>query len=198
LSEDTRQAILVAARSCFASSGFERATNQDIAAAAGVTAAAMYRYFESKPDLYIAVVRDAMGEILPGIRRALANAAGVKAAFRSLLQLAAPAEDDAQSALRFLAGVPTEMQRHPQVAKRMLADPGEIFGAVTELVAAGVRSGEISKDKVQRTISVMIATMMGMSAYANTLGPELGSEAVLGFIDLIECRLFERSRPRDG
>jgi AcrR family transcriptional regulator len=184
---------LIAARSCFASVGFERATNQDIAAAAGVTAAAMYRYFDSKPDLYIAVVRDAMREILPGIRAALTNAPGVKAAFRSLLQLVAPANPSAQSAMRFLAGVPAEMQRHPQVAKRMLADPGEIFAAVTELVAAGVRSGEISRDKTQRTVSVMIATMMGMSAYANTLGPELGSEAILGFIDLIENRLFSPS-----
>jgi AcrR family transcriptional regulator len=184
---------LIAARSCFASVGFERATNQDIAAAAGVTAAAMYRYFDSKPDLYIAVVRDAMREILPGIRAVLTNAPGVKAAFRSLLQLVAPANPSAQSAMRFLGGVPAEMQRHPQVAKRMLADPGEIFAAVTELVAAGVRSGEISRDKTQRTVSVMIATMMGMSAYANTLGPELGSEAIAGFIDLIENRLFSPS-----
>ncbi len=29
-----------------------------------------------------------------------------------------------QSAMRFLAGMPNEMQRHPQVAKRVLADPG--------------------------------------------------------------------------
>ena len=72
----------------------------------------------------------------------------------------------------------------------MLADPGEIFVAVNELVAAGIRAGEISSEKAQRAVSVMIATLMGLSAYTSTLGPELGSEAQQGFIELLEHRLF--------
>lgn len=190
LSEDTRQSILGAARKCFARVGFERATNRDIAAAAGVTAAAMYRYFDSKPDLYEAVVRDAMAEIVPRVRSAIAGASGLRSAFRVLLQVAGTLDAREQSAARFLAGIPNEMQRHPQVAKRVLADPGEIFVAVNELVAAGIRSGEISSDKAPRAVSVLIAMLMGLSAYTNTLGHELGGEATQGFIDLLENRLF--------
>ena len=190
LSDDTRKSILIAARDHFARVGFERATNRDIAAAAGVTAAAMYRYFDSKPELYDAVVRDAMSEIVPRVRGALASAPGLRAAFRSLLQVAGTMDGREQSAMRFLAGMPNEMQRHPQVAKRVLADPGEIFVAVNELVAAGIRAGEISSDKAQRAVSVMIATLMGLSAYTSTVGVELGSEAQQGFIDLLESQLF--------
>lgn len=190
LSEDTRQAILSAARECFARVGFERATNRDIAAAAGVTAAAMYRYFDSKPELYEAVVRDAMAVIVPRVRRAIAAASSLRGAFRALLQVVGTMDASEQAAARFLAGMPNEMQRHPEVATRVLADPGEIFVAVNELVAAGIRSGEISRDRAQRAVSVLIATLMGLSAYTNTLGPELGSEATQGFIDLLENRLF--------
>jgi len=61
---------------------------------------------------------------------------------------------------------------------------------VTRVVEAGVRSGEIARGSAQRTVSVMIATFMGVSAYANTLGPALGEQAVAGFTDLLDGRLL--------
>jgi AcrR family transcriptional regulator len=189
-SEDTRAAILTAARASFARVGFERATNQDIAAAAGITAAALYRYFDSKLDLYVAVVHDAMSEILPRILTAMTNATGLKGAFRALLQMTNTASDNQRSATQFLAALPNEMKRHPEVSQRVLADPGEIFDAFNALVAAAVRRGEIAKDNEQRAVSVIIATLMGASTYANTVGHALGAEAIEGFIDLIDGRLF--------
>lgn len=189
-SEDTRAAILKAARACFARVGFERATNQDIAAAAGITAAALYRHFDSKLDLYVAVVHDAMSEILPRTRAAIAATDSLKAAFRELLHMADSASAHERSATQFLAALPSEMKRHPEVSQRVLAHPGEIFDAFNELVAGAVRRGEITKDKEQRAVSVIIATLMGASAYANTVGHALGAEAIAGFIELIDGLLF--------
>jgi AcrR family transcriptional regulator len=196
-SEDTRASILVAARACFARVGFERATNQDIAAAAGITAAALYRHFDSKPELYVAVVREATAEILPRVQSAIEGAAGIKAVFRALLELVDRFDAGERSAAQFLAGLPNEMIRHPDVARRVLADPGAIFAAFNAVVAAGVRAGEIPKAKQQRATSVIIATMMGASAYTNTVGPALGAEAIAGFIDLIDNDLFRPSRRAD-
>lgn len=55
LSPDTQRArrehILDAAETCFARSGFHRCTIQDICKEAGVSAGALYLYFESKEDL---------------------------------------------------------------------------------------------------------------------------------------------------
>jgi AcrR family transcriptional regulator len=193
--EQTRKNILLAARECFARLGFERATNRDIASAAGVTAAAMYRYFDSKPELYIAVVRDASAQLVPRLRAAIASQAGSRASLRELIVQRASALDRNQlQAIRFLSAIPLEMQRHPEVAQRMLADPGEVYVLINELVTAGVRSKEIPRDKPDRVVAMTIAVLMGLSMYANTLGEEAGKLAFEGFIDLFDGRLFNRTR----
>jgi AcrR family transcriptional regulator len=189
-SEQTRERILLAARECFARVGYERATNQEIAAAADVTAAAMYRHFESKGALWAAVVRECNAEMTPMLRGAIEGATGIAAALRAMIAEALKTTDRVLTAARFLALVPVEMQRHPELKTRILSDPGEVFTVLTSLVDGSVQRGEIAPEKAQRLLSTIISAMMGISAYADTLGPEYGEHAALGFIDLIDGRLF--------
>ena len=53
--------IVAAAYEVFAEKGFAAARLDDIAAAAGVSKGALYLYFETKQDIFEAVVRDAVG-----------------------------------------------------------------------------------------------------------------------------------------
>ncbi len=53
---DRRQQILREAMRCFASNGFRGTTTREIAAAVGITEAALYRYFPSKQSLYDAII----------------------------------------------------------------------------------------------------------------------------------------------
>jgi AcrR family transcriptional regulator len=192
LSELTRKNILTAARDCFAQMGFERATNRDIAAAAGVTAAALYRYFDSKAALYAAAVRDNLAGQVPRLRRAVESAPSVRAAFGALLRTAVDERQLATS--RFLSGVPMEMQRHPEVARCMLADPGEVYAVVRTAVENGVRNGEIPREKMERAVALVIASLMGISSYTNTLGARQGEQAVAGLLDLLDGQLFVATR----
>ena len=66
----TRAAILAAARQAFSSNGYDRVGVRDIAAAAGVTAALVNRYFGSKRHLFAEAVLDTRGvrELLAGDR----------------------------------------------------------------------------------------------------------------------------------
>ena len=61
---DRREQILREAMRCFASNGFRGTTTREIAAAVGITEAALYRYFPSKQSLYDAIV-DARISALP-------------------------------------------------------------------------------------------------------------------------------------
>ena len=54
--EDRRDQILEAALEVFAEKGFDRATNKDIARAAGITPGLIYHYFKSKKEVLLEAV----------------------------------------------------------------------------------------------------------------------------------------------
>ena len=58
--EDTRARIMSAAAELFAAQGFDATSTQTIAAASGITVAAIYRHVPSKADLLVAVARHAL------------------------------------------------------------------------------------------------------------------------------------------
>jgi AcrR family transcriptional regulator len=55
--QDTRQAILTAARAAFADLGYDRASIRTIATGAGVDPALVHHYFGTKEDLFLATVQ---------------------------------------------------------------------------------------------------------------------------------------------
>ena len=54
--EQRRQAILAGATQAFARAGFAATSMSDVASASGITQLIVYRHFESKADLYRAVL----------------------------------------------------------------------------------------------------------------------------------------------
>ncbi len=57
----TRAALLRAAGRVFAEHGYHRATLEDVTAAAGVSKGALYHYFPSKEQLFLALLEDRLG-----------------------------------------------------------------------------------------------------------------------------------------
>lgn len=55
---DRRQQILAAALRVFATKGFHKATNRDIAEEAGISAGLIYWYFKDKEDLFFSIIRE--------------------------------------------------------------------------------------------------------------------------------------------
>jgi len=64
--------ILVVAQRLFASNGYEATGIVDIARAAGVTRPVVYKHFESKEAIYLAVLREARRELMVELTRAIA------------------------------------------------------------------------------------------------------------------------------
>lgn len=56
VADDRRDQILAAALAVFAEKGFDRATNRDIARAAGITPGLIYHYFKSKKDVLLEAI----------------------------------------------------------------------------------------------------------------------------------------------
>ena len=68
-SAETRERILRAACERFAAAGYGRARNQEIAAAAGLTSAALYHYYDSKAELFAAAWRHGLALVHAGLPR---------------------------------------------------------------------------------------------------------------------------------
>jgi AcrR family transcriptional regulator len=59
-SAERRGQILLEAARCFSTRGFRGTTTRDVAAAVGITEAALYRYFPSKEAVYVALLDERM------------------------------------------------------------------------------------------------------------------------------------------
>ena len=59
-----REEIVLAAAGAFAKKGFRATTMNEIAAAAGYTAASLYTYFKSKDEIFVALFQQLVGEML--------------------------------------------------------------------------------------------------------------------------------------
>jgi AcrR family transcriptional regulator len=197
-SEATRARILAAARVCFARTGYSATTNKQIADDAGVTAAAIYLYFESKTALYLAAVQDANEQLVVHYRQAIAQTSTLRDGFRAVLTTSAKLHQRDPSLSAFLSALPIEMQRHPEVARAIIEKPSEVVGVIQEMVDAGVRSGEIARAIAPTVLSTFVACAMGFSLFFGAVDGSRPVEMVDVFIALLDGELFAEGTPRRG
>ncbi|MFC8681990.1 TetR/AcrR family transcriptional regulator [Microbacterium ureisolvens] len=72
-SDERRRQIIEAALAVFGARGYEGATTDEVARAAGVSQPYVVRLFGSKENLFLAAIDDALGQMLAGFRAALAD-----------------------------------------------------------------------------------------------------------------------------
>src|SRR5882672_1864141 len=77
--------ILEAARKVFARKGFELATVDDVAEAAGVAKGTLYLYFRSKRDIYLAALRRGVLDLNQETARLVAASPTLEAKLRAFI-----------------------------------------------------------------------------------------------------------------
>lgn len=86
VSEFRRGEILAAARKVFAVSGFNEATMDDIASAAGIAKGTVYLYFSAKKDIYLAALKQGLTELRDRTRTNMNAADGIQARLRAFVR----------------------------------------------------------------------------------------------------------------
>ena len=117
-SAETRERIIDTARAAFASGGYDASTNRDLAAGVGITAGALYHYFGSKLDLYLAVHDDVQERVYGQFNQAAAAADGFLERFDAVLDTAHELNEQDPTLAAFLGVVRSDMRRHPEIAAR--------------------------------------------------------------------------------
>ena len=158
----TRRKLLRAAERIFARDGFEAARLEDIAAAAGYTRGAFYANFDSKEELFMALLEDV-------VQRKIADV-------RALMAQAKSPEKQAAALRDYYAGVATQRRwalifmeyklfaiRHPEVRARLQS-------RVRRLRAPGIEILKNLASALERRTAVASNTAaIAMGALSNAL-----------------------------
>ena len=142
-SSDTKRAILDSARRLFAERGYGAVTNKDVAAAAGITPAALYHYVDSKLDLYVRVHRDIQRQVYGRFVEAVQCADTFAGQFEAVLEAAHELNGEDPSLAMFIGTVRIDMRRFPEIAERLATAAADRDRFFTDIVDVGIASGEV-------------------------------------------------------
>ncbi len=151
----TRQRLLVAARQLALERGAARLTTKTIAYAAGVTEATLFKYFPTKDDLLLAVVR----EHLPAFRAATAaEQAGTRTVQEHLEAVAHAALDYYRALVPLSALVLSDARLLDQQRTALAGTPGPrgAYEHVAEYLAAEQRLDRIHTDRDPLTLAALL------------------------------------------
>lgn len=189
--EDTLARILPVARRHFAEKGFAQATFKDIGAEIGVTHAALYSYFPSKQALYLATFADTQSLLLPKYLAAIAAATTLRERITGILMASAEEHDRDSSVTGFLAAVPIEIRRHPELHDALVGSNNEVLTALETIFTEAQAKGEIRKDvAASDLVSALFGGGVGVALFQYGLQAPL-TDAMKVFVALIEASLFQ-------
>jgi AcrR family transcriptional regulator len=168
--EAKRAEIVAAARRCFSRDGFHQTSMPDIAAAAGVSAGAPYRYFASKEEIILTIAGDAFRLIFEPVERLAAGAATPSVADLVAAALGALNVATVTDAAGHAVPVQELLRCAVQTWSELLRDD-----AVRARALAGFES-------VHRSIADALRRGQAVGAVAPDVEPEHGARVVMGLL----------------
>lgn len=162
--------ITAAALACFTERGFAATRLDDIAERAGVTRGTLYLYFESKEELFKAVVRSSIGPVLSHVKDMVEDETAPSPARLRQVLLAIPAAvlNSPVSALPKL--VLSEASNFPEIAAFYL---DEVVHPAKALIAGllhrGIARGEFRAVDVENTVLCAIAPFLLSAVWRHSL-----------------------------
>ncbi|MEU2376361.1 TetR/AcrR family transcriptional regulator [Streptomyces misionensis] len=194
--EAKRAEIVAAARRCFARGGFHQTSMPDIAAAAGVSAGAPYRYFASKEEIILAIAADAFRLIFEPMEQ-VAVAADAPSlgdlAAASLQALAAETVTDAagqvvpvEELLQCVVQTWSELLRNDGLHARALEGFERVRRSIADALRRGQAAGAVQTVDPESGARVLIGLLHGflLQRVAFGLTDTTGfNDAVRGLLD---------------
>lgn len=161
-SERSHDALLAAARLHFARRGFGPANVREIAEAAGYTTSTLYHYFTDKQGLYVEVYRDAERRIADAYRPVVDGPGSRQERLLALLDAAIALHRVDESVPLFMASVPLDIRRHPELGAVIREMPIDTPAILTRLVSGASTPKALA--------SLLMSVTMGMALTAGEGG----------------------------
>ncbi|MBT4521630.1 MAG: TetR/AcrR family transcriptional regulator [Halieaceae bacterium] len=167
--EQRRQQILKCATRIFAQSNFKAATSKQIAAEVGISEAAVFNYFATKKDIFLAIIDHVNARILAGWEQQIAEGGTVSSILRDMgvSYLSAITEHPDELKVQFQAVSEID---DPAIAERLRQHHQSYVDMVQELVTRGVAAGEFPPQTPTRAIAYMFDSLGVFANLMNLLG----------------------------
>ncbi len=166
-SADTWRSIIDNARRLFAVRGYGGVTNKELAAASGITTAALYHYVESKLDLYVAVHRDMQQRVYGRFVEAVEASETFLGQFEGLLEAAHVMNVEDHTLALFVGTVRSDMRRFPEIADRLARADAARDDFFVGIVDTGVATGEIRVEDRERMAEFIRVMLIGLTEGAS-------------------------------
>uniref|UniRef100_A0AAU1M2R0 TetR/AcrR family transcriptional regulator n=1 Tax=Streptomyces sp. NBC_00148 TaxID=2903626 RepID=A0AAU1M2R0_9ACTN len=177
--EQTRRRIMIVAAEYVAEVGYANATMKDIAGRAGITGAAIYRYFPSKKELVATILHATVDSILRRLDEATQFPGTLQERFVALLEESLACMREYPSATRLNEAVQMEAGRHPEFGEALAARQLAEEKLYTRLIDDAVRNGELADDVDRQALSDMLTSFTwGLTHLAATVSPERHAAAI--------------------
>jgi AcrR family transcriptional regulator len=189
--ETTLARLLPVSRRQFAEKGYAQTTFKDVGREAGMTHAALYAYFGSKADLYLATLTDTQQLLLPAYQQAIAEGSNLRERITGIMMASAAAHDRDSTITGFLAAVPIEIRRHPELNTALAQQGSAIFQALTTMFDEAKQRGEIiATASTQQLIYAFLGGGVGVALFQYGMQGESLTDAMAVFVAMIEGKIF--------
>jgi AcrR family transcriptional regulator len=158
---DTSKLILDEAERQFADMGYAMTTNKTVADACGLTTAALYHYFGTKPALYAAVSAQVHPSMLAAFEQTLTDTPpSFRARMKAILDASVQLHHQRPSLAGFVMGGPVEARRHPELRPIVDHHFSRIESLVDTLVADARARGELLVDSATEDVVGMVMSVL--------------------------------------
>ncbi|UCH78953.1 MAG: TetR/AcrR family transcriptional regulator [Candidatus Coatesbacteria bacterium] len=183
-----RQEILEAARAVFSARGYEGATLDEVAREAEFAKGTLYSYFDSKADLFAALVEREFEHVTERVKEVLAGESepvrGVRAVIRVLLEFFESRSDFFRAAMALRdTGQREEVERIRATVKKKVDELGDIIGA---RLADGIRDGHFKEYDARFLGFLLLGIVHNYSVCAIKHG---GDESLVSGADML-CDIY--------
>jgi AcrR family transcriptional regulator len=193
---DTRDRIVAAAAEVMRTRGLARATTKEIAKAAGYSEATLYKHFEDKTDLFLAVLGERGPTNLAPVLAALPGRVGEDPVEDVLRDVAVAAADFYARGFPMAASLfadPALLTAHITALRNRGAGPQLVGHAVAEYLAAEQSHGRVSKEVDARAAAGLLLGACLERAFLGHFAEQ--DQSVGEFADSVVVALVSGLRP---
>lgn len=191
---DTRQRIISVAATLFSDHGYGVTTNKDVAVRAGISTGALYYYFESKLDMYLAVFREHQARIDERMNHAMESDSTFAGRIHGILDAAHELNLENPFLARFQSAARIDRKRHPELHDALPNPPGEGARLMGRLIGDGVDRGEIDPLRRDQVTAAVRVILVGLVESASS-DPNTHRLAVQGIKALLDRELVREPEP---